>query len=96
MLVSSSIDCSANSSLSFIPFWDNSSAKVISIPSTDIKSPESPSSVETSIAIVIRTSLALFIKRLLMSSSKPSIFESASIEDEDIDSKESKPLDIKV
>ena len=31
-----------------------------------------------------------------MSSSKPSIFESASIEDEDIDSKESKPLDIKV
>ena len=38
-------------------------------------------------AIVIKTSFALLIKRLLISSSKPSICERASISEDEIDSK---------
>ena len=79
-----------------MPFCDSSRASAISMPSTDIRSPESPSSVDISIAIVIRTSLALLIKRSLISSSKPSIDERSSTAEDEIDSNELKPLAIKV
>ena len=51
-----------------------------------VDTPDSPSSVETSMAIVRSTSLALFMRRLLISSSNPSMAERSSIADDEIDS----------